>query len=207
MSERRRLQPEIRRQQILDAAIHLFYQVGFEAASLRDLASRVGINKATIYHYFESKEEILSHIIGEVGQQLLEGVVDAARGPGDPVQVLEAMVRFQIGYLEAHLEGIKVLVEEKKSLRADLRARVRSEETEIFRRYKDVLVRCQEAGTVRRSHLATSAFAILGQINWLYQWYKPDGTLSTGELADEIVAILFRGLLVSDPTSGEGAGR
>ena len=207
MPERRRLQPEIRRQQILDAAVRLFYEVGFEAASLRDLASRVGINKATIYHYFESKEEILSHIIGEVGQALLHGVVDASRGPGDPVQVLEAMVRFQIGYLEAHLEGIKVLVEEKKSLRADLRARVRADETEIFRRYKEVLVRCQEAGTVRRAHLATSAFAILGQINWLYQWYKPDGTLSTRELADQVVTILFQGLLSSGPAPEHGVGR
>jgi hypothetical protein len=108
-------------------------------------------------------------------------------------------VRFQIGYLETHLEEVKVLVEEKKSLGAELRARVRAVEGEIFRLYRDVLVRCQEAGAVRRSHLATSAFAILGQINWLYQWYKPEGKLSTGELADEVVSILFHGLLTPTP--------
>lgn len=207
MSERRRLQPELRRQQILTAAVHLFYEVGYEAASLRDLASRVGINKATIYHYFESKEEILAHIVGEVGDELLGGVRRAAERPGLAVAVLEEMVRFQIGYLESHLEEVKVLVEEKKSLRADLRDAVRTTEAEIFRHYKDVLLRCQGQGSVRVVHPATGAFAILGQINWLYQWYRPEGRLSTGELADEVVAILFHGLLTPDGPRAAGSSR
>lgn len=195
MSERRRLHPEVRRKQILDAAVRLFYEVGFEAASLRDLAGRVGINKATIYHYFESKEEILSHLVDEVGRELLKGVRETAASSPDPLVALEAMVRFQIGYLETHLEGVKVLVEEKKSLGADLRARVRDQEAEIFRLYCGVLARGREQGRLRPAHLATQAFAILGQINWLYQWYKADGELSTGELADQVVHILFHGLL------------
>ncbi len=106
MTERRRLQPELRRQQILDAAVHLFYEVGFEAASLRDLAARVGINKATIYHYFESKEEILSYIVSEVGQALLNGVRVGAAVDGPPLEALEAMIRCQIGYLETHVEEV-----------------------------------------------------------------------------------------------------
>ena len=77
MGERRRLHPELRKRQILEAAVHLFFEVGYEGASLRDLASSVGINKATIYHYFESKEEILFHIVSQVGRELLEG--EAAR--------------------------------------------------------------------------------------------------------------------------------
>lgn len=198
MAERRRLQPELRRQQIVDAAIQIFYEAGFEAASLRDLASRVGINKATIYHYFESKEEILAHIIDEVGHALLSGVRVGAATPGTGLDSLEAMIRFQIGYLESHVQQIKVLVEEKKSLQAELNDRVQRVEAEIFRHYRDVLIRCQEQGSVRDVHLATAAFAILGQINWLYHWYKPDGTMSTGQLAEEILGILFRGLLSTD---------
>jgi len=195
MTERRRLQPELRRQQILDAAVHLFYKAGFEAASLRDLAASVGINKATIYHYFESKEEILSHIVSEVGQELLRGVRKGSEEKGSPLHALEAMIRFQIGYLETHVEEIKVLVEEKKSLQAKLRDGVQAAETEIFRRYRDVLGRCQNEGSVRRVHLATATFAILGQINWLYHWYKPEGNLTTGELAEEVLTLLFQGLL------------
>jgi AcrR family transcriptional regulator len=198
MPERKRLQPELRKQQILDAAVRLFYEVGYEGASLRDLATRVGINKATIYHYFESKEEILFHIVKQVGDELLEGVRQAARGSGAPLDVLEAMVRFQIGYVENHVEEIKVLVEEKKSLRADVQRSSRLTEAEILALYKKALKRCQEAGRVRACHLTTAAFGILGQINWLYHWYQPGGSLSVRELADEVVSLLFRGLLPAE---------
>ncbi|MBI5442160.1 MAG: TetR/AcrR family transcriptional regulator [Deltaproteobacteria bacterium] len=196
MAERKRLRPDLRKQQILDAAVHLFHQVGFEAASLRDLASMVGINKATIYHYFESKEEILFHIVQKVGDELLNGVRDASKQPGRPLGVLEAMIRFQLGYVESHTEEIKVLVEEKKSLGADLHKEIRSTEAEIFRLYEEILRRCQSERSVRPLHLATSAFAILGQINWLYHWYQPKGSLSIPQLTEEIVTILFRGLVL-----------
>ncbi|MHB8767067.1 MAG: TetR/AcrR family transcriptional regulator [Deferrisomatales bacterium] len=195
MSDRKRLQPDLRKRQILEAAVRLFFEAGYEGASLRDLAARVGINKATIYHYFESKEEILFHIVREVGLELLGGVRDAVAQGGPPIRVLEAMVRFQIGYMEHHVEEIKVLVEEKKSLRADQQVLSRHTESEILRLYKEVLSQCRQAGQVRDLHPTTSAFGILGQINWLYHWYRPDGRLTIRELADQVVTLLFHGLL------------
>lgn len=195
MGERKRLQPELRRRQILEAAVRLFYEAGFEGASLRDLSAKVGINKATIYHYFESKEDILFDLVHRVGQELLEGVREAFRKGGEPLEVLEAMIRFQIGYVEHHVEEIKVLVEEKKSLRADLQQASRETEAEILQLYKEALERCQAVGSVRPLHSTTAAFGILGQINWLYHWYKPEGPLSIRELADAVVALLFHGLV------------
>jgi len=195
MAERRRLRPDLRRQQILEAAVRIFYEQGYEAASLRDLAERVGINKATVYHYFESKEDILYHIVDRVGGELLEGVREAFEAGGPPLEMLERMIRFQIGYMEHHVEEIKVLVEEKKSLRPDLYKHVRRTEAEILRLYKEVLERCVRAGRVRPVHITTAAFGILGQINWFYHWYRPDGALTIGQLADEVVGQLFHGLL------------
>lgn len=195
MGERRRLQPDLRKRQILDAAVHLFFEVGFEAASLRDLAARVGINKATIYHYFQSKEEILFHLVKAVGDELLQGVQGAVSLGGLPLEVLEAMIRFQIGYMEHHLEEIKVLVEEKKSLGSELQASSLATEAEILRLYQQTIARCQEAGVLRRVHPTPAAFGILGQINWLYHWYRPQGALSIQELSDQVTTQLFRGLL------------
>ncbi len=201
MPERRRLQPELRKRQILDAAVHLFFEAGYEGASLRDLANRVGINKATIYHYFETKEEILFHIVTEEGQRLLEGVREVVQRGGRPLEVLEAMVRFQIGYMEDHVEQVKVLVEEKKSLRADLQRQSRATESAILELYKQVLERCQGEGSIRPVHPTTAAFGILGQINWLYHWYRPEGALAIRELADQVVALLYHGLLPDAPAA------
>lgn len=195
MGARTRLNPELRKRQIIAEAVHLFYEVGYEGASLRDLANRVGINKATIYHYFESKEQILFHIVRDVGEELLGGVREAFDRGGPPAQALEAMVRFQIVYVENHLEEIKVLVEEKKSLRTELHESTRTNEREILELYKRALARCAAAGILRPFHLTTAAFGILGQINWLYHWYRPEGPLTVRELADQVVTFLLRGLL------------
>ena len=54
------------------------------------------------------------------------------------------------------------------------------------------------AGVLRRVHLATAAFSLLGQINWLYHWYRPDGSLPISQLADEVMTILFEGLAVRE---------
>lgn len=195
MTRRKRLHPELRRQQIVTAAIHVFFEMGYEGASLRDLAARVGINKATVYHYFASKEEILYHIVREVGSGLLDGVRRAARSCDDPLAALEGMVRFQIEYMENHLEEVKVLVEEKKSLRAELLHATQDTESEILTLYKETLGRCLESGLICPVQITTAAFGILGQVNWLYHWYQPEGPLSIGELADQVVSLLFHGLV------------
>ena len=197
MKQRRRMPPDIRRRQILDTAVGIFYDIGFEGASLRDLANKVGINKATLYHYFESKEEILFQILDEVGQSLLGGLEEARRVSTDPLECLKAMVRFQIYYMEANLEGIKVLVEEQKCLGNELADKTREVQDQILKLYESVLTDCMKAGRVRNLHLATTAFAILGQINWLYHWYNPDGSLSIRNVADEVMTILFDGLSIN----------
>jgi AcrR family transcriptional regulator len=204
MSQRRRMRPDIRRKQILDTAVRFFRTVGYEAASLRDLAADVGINKATIYHYFKSKEEILFHIIDDVGESLLRGLREARARNADPLDGLEAMVRFQIGYMEGHLEEIKVLVEEQKSLGSELAERTRVTQGKILELYERTLTECMDKGLVRRVHLATAAFSILGHINWLYQWYKPTGALTIRQLTEEIVSILREGLFLRKGGQGEG---
>ena len=196
MTRRTRLHPELRRQQIVTEAIHVFFEMGYEGASLRDLAGRVGINKATVYHYFSSKEEILYHIVREVGSGLLDGVRRAAHSGDDPLAALEGMVRFQIEYMEDHLEEVKVLVEEKKSLCTELLRATQDNESEILTLYKDTLGRCLERGRIRPVQITTAAFGILGQINWLYHWYRPEGLLSIRELSDQVLSLLFYGLVV-----------
>lgn len=194
MNERRRMPPEVRRQQILDTAVHLFFTMGYEGASLRDLAQHVGINKATVYHYFESKEEILFHILDDVGNALYGGLCDARNSSQDPMENLKAMVRFQICYMEDNLERIKVLVEEQKSLGPESAAKSKIIQSDILRLYEEVLTQCMDGGQVRKMHLASVAFSIIGQINWIYYWYKPGGSLEISALADQVLSIVLHGI-------------
>src|SRR6185437_11946267 len=85
---RRRLAPEARRTELLDAALAAFGELGFGRASLQDVADRAGVTKGAIYHYFESKEQLLIELMRE---RLLpaietdEELIRAAAGSRDEV--------------------------------------------------------------------------------------------------------------------------
>lgn len=79
-----------RRAEILDAALHLFAEEGYDRASVSKLASRAGISKGLMYNYFSSKEEVLKTIVVEMFRE----VMDRMGFHGDPEITHEQFVRF-----------------------------------------------------------------------------------------------------------------
>jgi AcrR family transcriptional regulator len=62
---RRRLSPEVRRAEVLSAALEVFAKVGFERATLQDVADRAGVTKGALYHYFDSKNQLFLELMRE----------------------------------------------------------------------------------------------------------------------------------------------
>ena len=89
----RRLPPDERRGEILTAALAVFAELGYRPATLNDVADRVGVTKGCLYHYFESKEQLLVALLRErvaSAVQAEEELVATAGGPGD--QLLRALL-------------------------------------------------------------------------------------------------------------------
>jgi hypothetical protein len=73
---------------------------------------------------------------------------------------------------------------------------VREKERVIYLLYKDYLQRLQDSGLVRKEcDLRVATFGILGMINWLYHWYKPDKKMTIEKIAEQIIDNLFLGLM------------
>lgn len=98
-----RKKSEEKRQQILDAALVLFKEVGFEAASMNELSSRVGGSKATLYGYFQSKEEIFSCVMMVAAEDNLSAMQQALEAPGQSLE--EALLKFGVQYLSFYYGG------------------------------------------------------------------------------------------------------
>lgn len=91
------------REEILEAAAHLFVEQGFSATSTRAIAERVGIRQASLYYHFAGKDDVLEALLDasvrpslEVAQALLEAL---ARGEADPGATLHALVRADVATL------------------------------------------------------------------------------------------------------------
>jgi len=80
--QRERLAPEERRDKLLDAALSVFSELGFEQATLNDVADRVGVTKGCLYHYFESKEKLLLELVRDRKGPLQSSTEDQLDPPG-----------------------------------------------------------------------------------------------------------------------------
>ena len=92
LARARKVEPETRRQAILDAALHVFAERGFEAARLDDVAARAGVAKGTLYLYFQSKEALFEALIRSAVTPVIEQFGKVAAAPDiPPVKALEAL--------------------------------------------------------------------------------------------------------------------
>lgn len=83
---RARLPPDERRDKLLDAALAVFSELGFEQATLNDVAERIGVTKGCFYHYFESKEQLLVELVRArtpVTLTLYEDLLEGSAGSRD----------------------------------------------------------------------------------------------------------------------------
>ncbi len=186
------------RKEIIDAATDLFYELGYQKASLRDVAAKVGVTQAAIYYHFRNKEEILYTIIEESSNDLFFTLKTALAGNGNPLAKLRNAIMLHIVSIKTRRKGAKIIIEDKRFLSGDLNRLVKEKEKAVYNLYKNQLQELQKQNKIRSCDLTAATFGILGMINWLYHWYRPEKGLSIEQLAEEITNILFSGLLAGE---------
>lgn len=184
-----------RREEILAAATDLFYEYGYQKASLRDLSRKVGLTQAAIYYYFRNKEEILYTIIEKSSNELYFTLKSCLSEKKDAVVELRDAIIQHILSIKHGRKGAKIIIEDKRFLGGQLNKLVKEKERAIFYLYKNHLVELQKGKRIEDVDLTVATFGILGTINWLYHWYRPEKNLSLEQLAEQIVSNLFHGLL------------
>lgn len=184
-----------RREEIVTAATELFYQYGFQKATMRDICRKIGITQAALYYHFRNKEEILYTIIERSSNNLHLLLRSCLSENKDPIEKLRNAIYQHILSIKHAREGAKIIIEDKRFLGGDLNRLVKEKEKAVFYLYRDRLEELQKLGRIKPCDLTVATFSILGMINWLYHWYRPDKGLSLEAVAEQLINILFRGLL------------
>lgn len=198
MKQGRRLPTENRKAQILGIASRVFYEEGYEKGSLSAIAREARITKAAIYHHFKNKKEILYNIILGSIDRLVFNLREISGRKDDPIKELTEMIGVQVAYNSQKMNA-KVVFEDSHFLGKKYEGIINSRQREIVEIYKKKLKEIAAAGRLKDINIATAEFSLLGIVNWLYRWYNPDGKLSIGEIRDDIIKIIFYGMIRGDP--------
>ncbi|MGO8796066.1 MAG: TetR/AcrR family transcriptional regulator [Candidatus Sulfotelmatobacter sp.] len=198
------------RQEILRTAARLFQQRGYDATSMNDVAAALKLSKGGLYHHFQSKDEILFEIMNHAMEITQERVINPVRGIADPEERLRALIRLHIEVvLSPRDREITVMLHENHPLPPALRKRINARKKDYIHFLENLMTEVQEnvqkqkqfripaqpsaPGKSRVSPRA-AAFALLGMINWIYQWYKPEGDLQAQNLIPQFTELIFGGI-------------
>lgn len=184
------------RKDILFTAAHLFQQQGYDATSMQDVASALNLSKAALYHHFESKDEILFQIMS-YGMDIFETqVVAAVRNIADPEERLRACIRLHIDVVVGGREReITVILHENHALRPEEKRQINARKKAYIVFLENLIAEVQRRRGGRYAvRPRVAAFALLGMINWMYQWWRPEGAVKGEEMGKEYTALFLHGI-------------
>lgn len=185
--------PGYSREDVIRAAVRVFTARGYDATSMDNVASELGISKSALYHHISSKEEILELTVVQALSRLeavAEEMAEADVSAGEKVR----------GLLRGSIE---VLCSDPKSVALLLRLRGNSEVERSALERRRILTRsviplvaaAQEEGAIRADVDASLLTRmIFGMINSTSDWYEPEGRLDADELAATFESVVFGGL-------------
>jgi len=185
------------RQVILRTAARLFQQRGYDATSMNDVAAALKLSKGGLYHHFQSKDEILFHLMEHAMDITQERVINPVMGIADPEARLRKLIQLHIAVvLSVREREITVMLHENHPLPPPLRKRINARKKDYVHFVEAIIADVRRARNSRGNvSPKAAAFALLGMINWIYQWYRPEGALQEDELTTQYTEIFFTGAL------------
>ena len=183
------------RQEILRTAARLFQQQGYDATSMNDVAAALKLSKGGLYHHFQSKDEILFDIMSHAMDITEERVINAARRVEGAEERLRTLIRLHIEVvLSPEDREITVMLHENHPLPPTLRRKINGRKKDYVHFVENLVADVQrQRNSTSQVTPRAAAFALVGMINWIYQWYRPDGSLTGDALVRQYTDLFFRG--------------
>ena len=180
---------------ILACATRVFYDKGYEGASIRDIAQRSRVSLAGLYYYVQSKEEMLYLIQKHSFTTLmarLDEQLDAAGS--DPEARLRLFIRNHLHYFLENREAMKVLSHEAESLKPPFAAEVADLKRAYYRRARTLVEDLKRARRLARLNTRVAVLSLFGMMNWIYTWHNPRLDPDAARLADHIAGLFLEGV-------------
>lgn len=184
----RRGRPGYDLDRLLQVAVTVFNERGYDGTSMEDLATRLGITKSAIYHHISSKTELL-RLATDRALDALEAVVEAPAGDTATAR-LEYVVRGSVLVLAAELPFVTLLLRVRGN--TDVERHALGRRRALDHRLTDLVRAAMLEGSLTPGvDPALTARLIFGTVNSLVEWYQPSRALHTEDVADAVVGLLL----------------
>src|SRR5204862_6046211 len=179
---------------ILRTAARIFAEKSSHSTSMRDISRATNVSLAGLYHYCRSKEELLFLIQDNCFGRVLERLEKQLEEIKDPVAKLSLFIENHLSFFAANMAEMKVLSHEAESLRGELHAHVSTRKDNYTKLARKILQEVQNSrDNDEPVDLTVATYALFGMMNWIYNWYDPQGKLKVHDLAQHLTQLFLGG--------------
>jgi AcrR family transcriptional regulator len=196
------------REEILQRASLLFYERGYGATSIRDIADAVGISSSTMYHHFANKQDVLYAIVSRFMSDFVDATVPVLRDEAlSPADRIRRIVRLHIEISDDRRPELLIGNPIRYALDSVQREHAIALQIAYHDAVRDTIAEGCHAGEFLVDDVSITTMAILDMLNGIREWFSPAGRLSRTELTETYTGLVFTMLGAVPAPDGEGRAR
>lgn len=183
-----------RKDALFAAAERMFSERGFQATSVRDIAECLDLKAGSLYAHMESKDDLLWEILQAAADRFFAAVEPIIASDLLNSEKLRRIIAAHVRVITDNLAAASVYTTEWRHLSPDRRLLFAARRNAYEAMVRDLVRQCIHEGTFAYIDEKFATLLILSSLNWIYQWYRPDGPMSPDEIARVLTDLLFNGL-------------
>lgn len=183
-----------RREVITKAAASLFREKGYKAASMRDLAVKVGVEAASLYNHIRSKTELLHDICFNIANLYWEHMGEVDGSTMTAGEKIEKLLRFQIHQMIDNYEEVYVSDREWRHLAEPYLSNYKNQRRNYRKRFASIIEKGIEQGEFKPIDAPTAVLIMLHAVNGIDSWHRSQDKISAEALEENMITIMIEGL-------------
>jgi AcrR family transcriptional regulator len=202
-AERRQKKTELKREAILRSAAAAFRRKGYHGTSMEDISEQLLMTKGSLYYYFNDKEAILYACHDFSLDRVLEKMAEVAEmnHGATATDKLCALVQGFVDVMIDDLQG-SALALDFTALNDEMLQKIIIKRDQFERGMRSIIVEGVRSGEFRRIDAKLATLAILGAINWIGKWYRPDGPFTAIDIGKMYGNLFVEGLKTGQQITG-----
>jgi len=182
-----------KQEQISEIAAELISTEGYKGTSLQKIADKVGVHKSTLFHYIKSKKDLLVYILEQSGDTLAANLerLSSLEHLG-PEEKLRVAFEYHLSSVIEDIGGLNIYLNEMKMLPPKYR-KIYTQKRQNYEKYFETIVaEMKERGYFEGLDAKIVTFGILGMLNSIPRWYRPEGRLTIKEVSGILFKIIVK---------------
>jgi len=183
-----------RKDQITNVATNKFREKGYRAVSMRELADHVGIEAASFYNHFDSKESILKEICFRMAHEFFNGLEEAIKAQQVPDKMLALAIKSHIRVITENTDASAVFFHDWRYLSEPYLSEFKELRVKYENIFREILRQGMSKKLFAKQDETFLVLTIFSLLNWVYEWYDPNGKFTPVQIAENLSSMILNGI-------------